>query len=417
MPKIQIKETDKTGRVQATAISNVVFLPIDVSQFVDAQELVKVFKPTLFSSVADFNKFLTDKGINVSKPTAAATPELSIWQNIGYKLAVHLLNIGFDVLVQGVNATMSQTDWENLYDKGLYDIRFLTLGGITASLSAQVSNMIACAANRGDCIALVSLDETAALFDYNARNVNQAFASMGGSNGEYAAGFTPWFTSEQGDLIKATSTQASEGVYEWVESPEKIPAEFGYLFAYANSTKNNPEWYAIAGFERGIIPELKDVLYEYGSADVDVLQSRTTLDAQDDNVGVAVNPIANVRPAGYIIYGNRTLRNNDATKKTVAVSFLNVRNGVSAIKKTMYDAAKRYTFEQNTEILWLNFQSYITPLLDRMLTGNGLLGYRFIRQKTDAKARLKARLNIIPVEAVEDFDLEVYMTDDLTVVE
>jgi hypothetical protein len=83
----------------------------------------------------------------------------------------------------------------------------------------------------------------------------------------------------------------------------------------------------------------------------------------------------------------------------------------------MYEASRKYTFEQNTETLWINFQSYITPLLDRMQSGNGILGYTFVKQKTDAKARLKAKLTIIPVEAVEDFDLHVELADSLNVSE
>ena len=52
-----------------------------------------------------------------------------------------------------------------------------------------------------------------------------------------------------------------------------------------------------------------------------------------------------------------------------------------------------------------------------MQSGDGIYGYRFIKQSTSKKARLKARLKIVPVEAVEDFDLEVMLTDSLEVVE
>ena len=83
----------------------------------------------------------------------------------------------------------------------------------------------------------------------------------------------------------------------------------------------------------------------------------------------------------------------------------------------MYDAGRTFVFEQNTEVLWINFRNYITPLLDRMQNSDGLLGYTFVKVATDAKARLKAKLTVIPVEAVEDFDLDVYLVDDLTVTE
>lgn len=201
----------------------------------------------------------------------------------------------------------------------------------------------------------------------------------------------------------------------------KIPAAFGYLFAYANSIKNNPEWYAVAGFDRGIIPELSSTTYNYNASDIEILQARAKdrvvdLDAETDNVGIAINPIAYIRPAGYIIYGNRTLRSNSAAKGTIATSFLNVRNLISAVTKVMYDGAKKYTFEQNNDLLWLNFQAYVRPTLEKMKSGNGIADYSFVKESTPAKARLKAKVNIIPIEAVEDFDLSIIMTDDETLI-
>ena len=60
---------------------------------------------------------------------------------------------------------------------------------------------------------------------------------------------------------------------------------------------NAAEWQAVAGPERGIIPELSDVFYTYSYEDVEILQARAAdgfvkLDDAADNVGVAINPIA-----------------------------------------------------------------------------------------------------------------------------
>lgn len=185
---------------------------------------------------------------------------------------------------------------------------------------------------------------------------------------------------------------------------------------------NIAEWKAVAGPQRGIIPGLADVCYDYTSADIEMLQARAkdnevNLDADTDNVGIAINPICYVRPSGYLIYGNRTLKDNDGAKKTTAQSFLNIRNGVNAIKKTLYNASRAYVFEQNTDVLFIKFKNYVTPILERMKTGDGLIGYNFVKVATDAKARLRARLTLIPVEAVEDFEIDVYLVDDLTVSE
>ena len=426
MPKIRITEKDFTGRVQSSAISNVVYLPLMVTSGVNAKgEFFReeIGKETtteiavdlsgiiLYTSTSEFKNSVENVYQKVSAGEGATTSNVNIVAatSLDYKLAVHLLNIGYQVLVEFVDST-NKPSWSRLEDKNLYDVRFLTLGNCVDLYATETGNMISTAAKRGDCVALVNTNELDSTFDYTATSVRSKFD---GTNGEYAAAFTPWFKTNNSDF-------QNPGAQEKVEYA--VPAAFGYLFAYANATKNSPEWYAIAGFERGIIPELTSVCHEYTTAEVEVLQARAVaaeveLDDASDNVGYAINPICYVRPAGYIIYGNRTLRVNDASKKLTAQSFLNVRNGLSAIKKVMYEASKKYTFEQNTETLWINFQAYVTPLLDRMQTGNGILGYQFIRQRTDAKARLKARLNLVPIEAVEDFDLEVYLTDDLTVSE
>lgn len=379
MPKIKITEFDGTGSIQSGVISNTVFIPV-TSTAASNGEAIAITSITELDAVENIDKSKLD-----------------------YKIAKHLLNLGFDLVIQLVgNGSDGAVDWNALKDKMLFDIRFLTHG-----TQKWTQDMIACAKYRGDCIALINDDE-ASNYDYTTTTVREAFSGI--TDGEYAAAFTPWFTSRNSDFQETGATTPSDVM---------IPAAYGYLFAYANAIKNNPEWYAIAGFERGIIPELSSLCHLYTSADVEILQGRSAaaeveLDDENDNVGFAINPIANVRPAGPIIYGNRTLKVNDAAKKTIATSFLNVRNMVSAIKKVIYEAARKYTFEQNNELLWINFQSYITPLLDRMVSGNGLLGYRFSRLVTPAKARLKARLSIIPIEAVEDFEIEVYMTDDLT---
>lgn len=307
--------------------------------------------------------------------------------------------------------------WEELSDKGLYDIRFLTAG--TFNCEEVKDQMATCAGKRGDCIALINANEVESGFKYRPIYKIEDGVDIGlrsrfkvGNYGEYAAGFTPWFYSSNTDLIDKDID----------EQRVLVPAAFGYLFAYANALRVSPEWYAIAGFERGIIPELDGVPCNFSSTEVEQLQARAvdkavSLDAEGDNVGYAINPIANVRPAGYIIWGNRTLRINTDGKGTIATSFLNVRNGVSGIKKVLYMAARRYTFEQNNDLLWTNFQAYTRPLLDRMQSGNGLLGYRWTRIATTKKARLAAQLKIIPIEAVEDFKLDIILTDDLDVQE
>lgn len=383
MPKNILTETDATGRVLQVNASNTVFIPIEVK--------TTAAGPFLFTTEAELAaKFSGDLPETTTLEYSAA---------LGYKLARHLLASGLTVLVQGITVAMTDNQWLALEDRNQYDIRFLTNGAIKAA--GVVQKMIDCAANRGDCTALVDFDESVSNFDYTLGTIQAKVTGV--TKGQYAAAFTPAFYTKNGHFI-------TDDVAEVL-----IPSAFGYVFAYASSIKNNPEWLAIAGFDRGVIPELSRVAHKYSTADVNALQKRSDTEA-DDNVGIAINAIAYIRPAGYIIYGNRTLRANEATKKLTATSFLNVRNMISLVKKIAYDAANKFTFEQNSEKLWVNYKSYITPTLDRITHGDGALGYSINKIKTDAKATLEAEIIIQPIEAVEDILLGIIMTDTTTAV-
>jgi hypothetical protein len=88
------------------------------------------------------------------------------------------------------------------------------------------------------------------------------------------------------------------------------------------------------------------------------------------------------------------------------------------IKKVAYTAAKSLLFEQNTEILWNKFKTQLTPTLDKMVHGYGLSSYKIIKATTKydgtplAKGEIAAVIRIVPVYAVEDFEITVVMTDE-----
>lgn len=451
MPKIRINEYDMTGVVQKSPISNIIYIPIptdkDVPLITETGKVVSIcysrkeLENRIGSHLVKKTELPSTEGApsEIDVTATKESIELAKKSQIMYNIATRLIDLGFPVLVEGVTTTEKEITvveeeketkvkvegvWipDNsinlLKDKSLFDVRFLTSG------IDEVNNesLIGVADERQDCIALINLDETVPGFNYKVATIRAGFEK---NPSVYAAGFTPWFYSEHPTLIKGVEDLITVSNKPSTKEAEKvaIPAAYGYLFAYGRMLANNAaEWQAVAGPERGIIPELSDVCYTYSYEDVEILQARATdglvkLDDAKDNVGIAINPIAWVRPNGYILYGNRTLKKNDTKKKTTAQSFLNIRNGVNAIKKVMYDAGRTFVFEQNTEVLWTNFRNYITPLLDRMQSSDGLLGYTFVKVATDAKARLKAKLTVIPVEAVEDFDLDVYLVDDLTVTE
>ena len=184
-----------------------------------------------------------------------------------------------------------------------------------------------------------------------------------------------------------------------------------YILAFLNSVnEGNAEWLAVAGSKRGKLPI--DASAEFlKESDLDEMQPRSSTDK-----AYAINPIIKMNPWGVRIWGNRTALavDSDGLK---ASHFANVRILICDLKKRLYKAARTYQFEQNNDVLWVNFTSTVNTLLEEMKQSYGIAGYKWIREETDEKAKLKATLRIIPIEAVEDFDLTLELTDSLEVEE
>lgn len=307
----------------------------------------------------------------------------------------------------------ADTEGSKLYvleDKGEYQIKFLTLGAYpcfefgTADSYPVFDNIIKAAAKRGDCIALV--DHTnksdrklqtevssgsvyASLSSYVKKN-NMTVVRKGGDSEDaytYGAMFTPY----------ATYKLSTQNNAQYI-----LPASFGYLSAFAASTQTNPNWYAVAGVSRGVPSGLIGLSQNITNAIADLYQPRNN---------VAINCITNIKPYGYTIWGNRTLKNNSADGDLKALSFLNIRVLTCDLKKTLYQACKRYTFENNTDIMWLNFKSQIEPALAKMLSGNGIASYQIIKVATTKKATIEAIIRLVPIEPVEDWFITIELTD------
>jgi phage tail sheath protein FI len=190
-----------------------------------------------------------------------------------------------------------------------------------------------------------------------------------------------------------------------------MPPSFGYLISLAKSIIINNNWVAVAGVARGQVPSIN------GLYTVSRLSNSLANAWQPRNGKISVNPITNIKPYGLTIWGNRTMKNNMAAANggedgLTATSFLNIRNMVSDVKKTAYIAAKTLMFEQNSDVLWVNFLSRVAPLLDKLMSGQGLSDYKIIKNPTNEKAKLKATIKLFPIYAVEDFEITIELSDE-----
>ena len=400
MPKTRITETDLTGVPSLGTIPNVVYIPGAAAEHVDA---------ILYTTPKAFEEAF---GVNST---------IGYFEDLSAKMAHHLLKLGMQVLYEGFPAvngdcgeitgiTMDKDVWLRLQDKSLYDIRFLTTGGYWM----PSTEMITCAAKRCDAVALLDtkeleVDSIRLDLDLMIESAKGTASPITSDATSFAAVFVPTLKMNVIDL---------DNVLEALD----VPASFGYLVSYATSVQENPLWYAVAGAKRGSIPGLISVAKEYTNAECERLQARAKeaevdLDDDTDNVGIAYNPIAFRRNFGYVIWGNRTTKLNLAGVGLKATSFLNCRLLETEVAKVAYNTAIRYTFEQNNSILWTNFVSGILPTLDKMESGNGVLDFKITRVPTTAKARLAAKIQLVPIEGVEDFDINIEMTDEISVTE
>ena len=277
-----------------------------------------------------------------------------------------------------------------------------------ANLARYVEDDTAKIPGRGDCIALLELDEKA--YVNEVTNPENAIIdaidrfSITKAEGKYCALTVP-------------------SVYYKMAIDEKNPNEFGnnvkfpgsfhYLACFMNALRSGfKEWYAAAGYTRGVSSYSVDhTAVTLGEIAINALEPRNNT---NNSPKFACNVIANFRGSFYL-WGNRTAHPlgdvNGTEGDLVASHFLNIRQLCTTIKKQLYVACRRFTFDPNSDTLWFNFVNAIKPTLEAMKADQGVRDYKILKVYTDKKATLKARIRIIPIEAVEDFDLTVSLED------
>lgn len=344
--------------------------------------------------------------------------EASEANHYGNQIAWELLDLGYTVLykkMETLDDLRSSDWWKPLKDKSLYDFRYVLSGCINGNTDVR-DNLIDLAefsnestrtfdsidplsVGRGDCIALCDIDEDVYIGQTQAEaitNIKKDIKTLNnGSGSKYAAVFAP----------TVTYTLAADSNFG---SNTKFPASFHYLACAAKSREKFAEWYANAGHTRGVSRyTIESVGCKFGEAAVNALSPRS---ATSEGIQIAVNPIIQLR-GNYYIWGNRTAHKLDSD--LVASHFLNIRQLCSTIKKQVYVACRELTFDPNSETLWSNFCNKLIPMLDRMENDQGISGYKIIKIANDRKAFLSAAIRITPIEAVEDFDISVYLEDSL----
>lgn len=390
-------------------------------KFIDRDGYVytKAFESDGFGLFADSEVYYTlQEGVDAVPAKKKVTQMF-----MGNQIAYELLGLGYTVFYKKYSELSELADatfWEALKDKTNYDFRYIMTGYLSGGEATE--NIIKVAQDRGDCIALLDIDSSAYKGE-DARDTKIANIienAKGYAADKNCAIFLPTVVydlnrseayetafSNGASLNDASSNDASSNK----NFNKRFPASFHYLTCVANASERYAEWYAASGFTRGISPfGIATTDFTVGEAIIDKLQPRK----QVGGLRHAVNVIAKFRNQ-YLLWGNRTantLRAGD-DDDLIASDFLNIRQLCCTLKKQIYVACRQLTFDPNSEMLWINFKNKIRPILEKMKADQGIQDYEFVKIANAPKATLKAQIRIVPIEAVEDFEIDVTLEDSL----
>lgn len=350
---------------------------------------------------------------------------------MGNQIAYELLGLGYTVFYKKYN-DLSDDDlntdmandleeladpnfWEALKDKTNYDFRYIMTGYLSGGEATE--NIINVAKSRGDCIALIDIDNNTYKGQISREEkINSIIADASGYPADKnCAIFLPTvvynLTRSKAYETAFSNDASSNDASSNKNFNNRFPASFHYLTCVANASERYAEWYAASGFTRGVSPfGIQTTDFTIGEAIIDKLQPRK----QVNGLKHAVNVIAKFRNQ-YLLWGNRTantLRAGD-DDDLIASDFLNIRQLCCTLKKQIYVACRQLTFDPNSEMLWINFKNKIRPILEKMKADQGIQDYEFVKIANAPKATLKAQIRIVPIEAVEDFEIDVTLEDSI----
>lgn len=403
--------------------------------------------------------YVCDTNTIIGEYDATVTLEIDLPAHYGNQIAYELLNMGYTIyyvnmgefypdktgstgktaIFNALKALGSDAFWEDLRDKTTYDYRFIITGfieGGSAETRAyynymqeanraistlasyenapdETADVFTHTKKRGDCVALLDLDEAAIERTANAglssgavlttkkivSAIKQEINTLPASADKYSAVFCPSVTY---------SNNSKAGANDYNNS--RFPASFHYLACFDNMLANNfREWFAAAGFTRGTATlTVTSTYFDLGDLAVQALEPRFKNDKDATPIDKAVNVIVR-NLNSYYIWGNRTCHLLD--KELVASHFLNIRQLCISIKKYVYTLCRNFSFDPNSDMLWLNFTNALKPLLEQMKANQGIRSYKLTKRNTGLKGTLGATITIVPIEAVEDFDIELVLED------
>lgn len=184
------------------------------------------------------------------------------------------------------------------------------------------------------------------------------------------------------------------------------PPSGSVMATIALSDNLSAPWFAPAGVNRGVVPNISDVF------------SRPTLEERDLMQGYrnCVNPIIQfVDFDGFVIWGQKTLQ-----RRPTALDRINVRRLMFYIEKRIRTASRQLLFDPHDDELRQKFVRIATAILTEVQVGRGVTDFRV---QCDAELNtpdvidrneMRARIGVQPTRAAEFIFIEfsIHRTGD-----
>lgn len=388
MAQIRIAEADYTGGVTASSTETGVVIRIPDASYNSDMD-------TGMGSGTEFNIVLVTKG---NYQNIIATDGVS--GTVEASLISKLYSAGAKVYI--VKSWVAAKDY--LTDRNQLDIKFLLCNEANkneantdkSDAGSALKNALEIAKERRDCAVIYGKSKSS--YDTDTGKAEECLTDA---------------LTKYSDDMEETGTAGKYVIPVYANSlksgDDSINPEYAWITAYLYSiAKGNAEWLAVAGASRGE----SSMTLSCGP----ITESKI-VEMQPSDEGRAINPIINSNPWGVRIWGARTAEAIDPTVGIKGSHFANIRVLLCDIKKRLYAASKKYQFEQNNDVLWVQYKSYVNTLLDEMQSTYGIAGYKWTKITDNVPGnKLKCKLEITPVEPVDDFDINIKLTDEISTV-
>jgi len=180
----------------------------------------------------------------------------------------------------------------------------------------------------------------------------------------------------------------------------EVPPSVAVLGAFSNNDRLGNPWTAPAGKSRGVL------------SSVEVASVKLNRSNLDDLYDADINPITAFPGTGILIFGQKTLLQNQS-----ALDRINVRRLLINVRRSVRNIANSLLFEPNREETLEKFSSLVNPILQRVQDGDGVKKYKVVIDTTTTTQAdienntIRGKIFLQPSRTVEFVALDFVVTN------